>query len=68
MPVCQKELEVKPTSPTSHALQSRAYLDAGSLRNQYRKEQLGVETVQFIDNVAYLMWQAKRALCDFALC
>jgi hypothetical protein len=66
MPVCQKELEVKPTSPTSHALQSRAYLDAGSLHKQYRKEQLGVETVQFIDNVAYLMWQAKKGVVNLS--
>ena len=62
MPNCQEGLQHKIPVSKNPALQSRAYLDAGSLRKDYRDEQLGVETIQFIDNVAYLMWQAKQGV------
>jgi hypothetical protein len=66
MSAIQHELEVKFPSTQSHALQSRAYLDAVSLRKEHRKEDLGVETVLFMDNVAYLMWQARQGVVSLS--
>ncbi len=59
-------LNLEQPSTRNHALQSREYLNSATLRNEYRREQLSMETIQFIENFAYFMQQAKKGIVSLS--